>query len=79
MNAPIDRGLRERARYCVGKLAPGRRDPQLASAETGSRTRNAAPRSGLFVAQRMPPWASTIVRAIESPMPRPSAFVVKNG
>ena len=35
-----------------------------------------APPLGLPVAHRRPPWASTIERAIDSPMPMPSAFVV---
>jgi hypothetical protein len=36
----------------------------------------AAPRVRLFVAQMLPPWASTIDRAMERPMPIPVAFVV---
>src|SRR6185369_14678410 len=38
-----------------------------------------APLSSFGEAHSVPPWASTIVRLIESPRPMPSAFVVKNG
>ena len=42
-------------------------------------TVNVAPPSGLFWASMLPPCASTIVRVIVSPIPRPCAFVVTNG
>ena len=42
-------------------------------------TVNVAPPSGLLWASRLPPCASTIVRAIVSPIPSPCAFVVTNG
>src|SRR5207247_10971615 len=38
-----------------------------------------APPPALFVAQMTPPCASMIDRAIASPIPMPSRFVVKNG
>jgi hypothetical protein len=37
---------------------------------------NAAPRLRLFVAQMLPPCASTIDRAMERPIPMPESFVV---
>ena len=42
-------------------------------------TVNVAPPSGLLWASMVPPCASTIVRAIVRPIPRPCAFVVTNG
>ena len=37
---------------------------------------NVAPRTGLFVAEIVPPCARTIERAIERPMPMPAGLVV---
>ena len=45
----------------------------------GRVTVNVAPPSGLFRASMVPPCASTIVRTIVSPIPRPCGFVVTNG
>src|SRR5579883_307606 len=50
------------------------------SAETRGRLRlKTAPPPGRCSAQMRPWWASTIVRAIDSPMPMPCSLVVKNG
>src|SRR5258705_8903098 len=38
-----------------------------------------APLFSFGIAQSVPPWASMIVRLIDSPRPMPPAFVVKNG
>ena len=45
----------------------------------GNLTRNTAPASGALTADICPLCASTRVRAMESPMPIPSALAVKNG
>ena len=46
----------------------------------GGRVRwNSAPRSLPAAAQMLPPWASTIDRAIARPIPIPDFFVVKKG
>ncbi len=50
-----------------------------ASANAGNSTWNVAPPSWLFSAHKRPPWASTIDRLMDNPMPSPSLFVVKNG
>ena len=47
------------------------------SKASGTVNVKAAPWGSLGVAQRRPPWASTIERQIESPMPMPLGFVVK--
>ncbi len=49
--------------------------PALAS----SVKRKTVPPAGLDSALMCPPWASTIVRQIDSPTPIPSSFVVTNG
>src|SRR5262245_28348611 len=41
--------------------------------------RKVAPPAGSFSTRRRPPWVSTIVRLIASPIPSPSFLVVKNG
>ena len=45
----------------------------------GSLIRNNAPPPFRFSADICPSCASTMVRAMDSPMPMPSALVVKNG
>ena len=45
----------------------------------GNLIRNTAPAPGSFAAKICPSCASTMVRAIDNPMPMPSALVVKNG
>ena len=45
----------------------------------GSVTVNVAPPSGLLLAAILPRWASTMVRAMVSPIPMPSVFVVTKG
>ena len=50
--------------------------PELSA---GSWNWNVAPCGRLGLAQNCPPWASMIVLQIESPMPMPLDFVVKNG
>src|SRR5688572_20299189 len=44
-------------------------------APIGSRIENVAPRWGLLAAQTLPPWRSTMVRLIASPIPNPSRLV----
>jgi hypothetical protein len=46
---------------------------------SGSLKRNVAPPPVRFSAHIRPPWASTIVRAMDKPIPMPFGFVVKNG
>ena len=61
----------------AGRRQPGSRDlAQVAREETSPR--RSCP-SGLRVASSVPPWAATIARQIDSPSPRPSRLVVKNG
>ena len=57
---------------CVGHLARG------PAAPAGSSERFAPP-PARFSADSWPPWASTIVREIASPIPMPPCLVVKNG
>src|SRR4030095_12209383 len=45
----------------------------------GNVNRKMVPRSGPFSNQMRPPWASMIVRQIESPIPIPDVFDVTNG
>src|SRR5260221_2203378 len=48
-------------------------------AAVGTMNWKTAPRGDCGDAQRRPPWASTIDRQIDSPMPMPLGFVVKKG
>ena len=65
-----------------GKITPTLPDLQeithagaSAASYTGSVIENVAPRSGLFAAQILPPWRSTMVRQIEAPSPgRPACW-----
>ncbi len=45
----------------------------------GSVTEKMAPPWDWFCAVMVPPWASTMVRAIDKPMPIPAGFIEKNG
>src|SRR5262249_29449562 len=47
--------------------------------DSGRRTRNIAPFPVLLSAHIRPPWASTMVRAMDNPIPMPCGFVEKNG
>ena len=58
--------------------APVERE-QLRGERSANMTRNTAPASGALTADTCPLCACTMVRAMESPMPIPSALVVKNG
>ena len=49
---------------------------ESASSGTGSENRKTAPWGAFGLAHSRPPWASTIDRLIDKPMPMPSAFVV---
>src|SRR5467141_5218364 len=48
------------------------------SAASGNLMRKVAPRPAEFSAHSCPSWASTMVRAMDKPMPMPRGFVVKN-
>jgi len=45
----------------------------------GSVIENLAPRSGLFVADIVPPWRSMMERQIDRPIPNPSGLLVMKG
>ena len=70
-------------------LLYGRNDCRHASAGDSDRTAavslrrsvivNVAPPSGLFCAPMVPPCASTMLRTIVKPIPRPCDFSVTNG
>ena len=58
-----------------GRWRVGRGHADVARA-SGSVRWNVAPCPGVFRAQMMPPWPSTIDRAIDSPIPMPPGFVL---
>ena len=71
-------------RPAVGIEVAGQRADETGEAShfraaSGSLMRNIAPRPARFSAVSWPPWASTMVRAMDKPIPMPSSLVEKNG
>src|SRR5882724_10818329 len=52
---------------------------EVSDAIVGSANWKTAPRGSFGIARNRPPWAATIERLMDSPIPIPSGLVVKNG